>query len=276
MSVWRFLPFQIKSAVENMAEDEAVFRENQRLGGTPTLRLFGWNPPAVSVGFFQGLEKDIDLEACRQSGIDVVRRITGGRAVLHASEITYSLAARESDPHFPSGILGRYRAISEAICSGLRGLGIPAEMQTRRIEPGNELREFCFSVPVQHEILVNGKKICGSAQARSGGSFLQHGSLLLDFDPVAAFDLMTRDKHNRLEKIQKLKASITSVRAALRSRPDPAGICAAIGRAVEDRFGIRLQPGDLTPEETALKRRLIEGKYGTDRWNRFAKADVIV
>jgi lipoate-protein ligase A len=274
MPVWRFLPFKKNSAFENMAEDEAVYRENQRLGGPPTLRLFGWSPPSVSIGFFQDLEKDIDLAACRLSGIDVVRRITGGRAVLHDAEITYSLVSRENDPLFPPGILGRYQLISEAICDGLLTLGIHAEMEARRIKPGNELREFCFSVPAQHEILVNGKKICGSAQARGGGAFLQHGSLLLDFDPASAFDLMTRDKSNRREKIQKLEASITSIHAAVRNRPAPVAVCAAISRAIEDKFGIRLKPGRLTSEETALKQRLIEMKYGTDRWNRFAETGI--
>lgn len=257
-----------------MAEDEAVYRENQRGGSPPTLRFFGWEPGAVSVGFFQDLGKDIDLNACRLHGIDVVRRITGGRAVFHGAEITYSLVAREADPLFPSGISGRYRLISEALCAGLLTLGIHAEMETRRIKSGEDLREFCFSVPAQHELLVNGKKICGSAQARGCGSFLQHGSLLLDFDPVFAFDLMTRNKDNRREKIIKLENSITTLGSVARNQSDPALVCEALSRAIEDKFGIRLEPGGLTTAEIALKQKLINEKYGTDQWNRYGQSRI--
>lgn len=271
MPSWRFLPFQKTSAFENMAEDEAIYRENQRVGAPPTLRFFGWESAAVSVGFFQDLDKDIDLDACRLRGIDVVRRITGGRAVLHDAEITYSLVAREDDPLFPSGIPGRYKLISEALCAGLLSLGIHAEMETRRIKSGEDLREFCFSAPAQHELLVNGRKICGSAQARGGGSFLQHGSLLLDFDPVSSFDLMTRDKSNRPEKIIRLENSIISIRSVVGNQQDPDCVCAALSQAIEDKFSIRLEPGVLTPEEIDLKRKLLKEKYGTDQWNRYAR-----
>jgi lipoate-protein ligase A len=274
MNVWRLLPFQQYSAFENMAIDEAIFRESQRIDTPPTFRLFGWSPPAVSIGFFQDFLSDIDIEACRKDGVDVVRRTTGGKAVFHDLEITYSLTGREDNPFFPGTLLGRYHVISEAIAAGLSTLGVQAELEKKNTKTSEELREFCFYVPAQHELLVKGKKICGSAQARTNGAFLQHGSLLLDFDPAIAFELMTRDKRHKEEKIKKLSNSITSIHSESSTKTDLHEVCDALVMSFERKFGIKLEPGELTPEEKKLQDKLLNGKYLLDSWNQNGKSSV--
>ncbi len=256
-----------------MATDEAVFRESQCVGGPPTLRFFGWNPPAVSVGFFQDLSAEIDVESCRTNRVDIVRRITGGKAVLHQNEITYSLIGSESCTLFPPGLQGRYKAISEALAIAFSVLGIRAEMEESRVRTGGDLKEFCFSVPAQYELLVHGKKICGSAQASSHGSFLQHGSILIDFDPVYAFNLMTRNKENKQERIQKLGNSITGILLETGRTPETEEFLAIMIRSFELKFGIRLLPGELTESEALLRTSLLHDKYLSNLWNMKAKTD---
>lgn len=264
---WRLLPFRVSTAFENMAIDEAVFRESQLVGGPPTLRFFGWCPPAVSIGFFQKLWHDIDVEACRANQIDVVRRITGGKAVLHKEELTYSLVGQEEHRLFPAGIQGRYKVISEALAMGLSFLGIRTEMQHIRINSGDDLHEFCFSTPAQNELLADGRKICGSAQARAHASFLQHGSILINFDPLTAFTLMTRNKKNKQQKIQKLQNSVTGIYLEIEKRPELHEIVEIMAQAFELKFGIQLIKGELSDREKFLKDELLSTKYLSESWN---------
>src|SRR5512145_530982 len=125
---WRLLNYRPRSAFENMAIDEAIFRETVKKKKPPTLRFFGWYPAAVSIGYFQELENEINFNRCHQSGIDIVRRLTGGKAVYHSDEITYSLAAEKSEKVFPDSIAGTYAIISRCLARGLSFLGINAEL----------------------------------------------------------------------------------------------------------------------------------------------------
>lgn len=178
-----------------MAEDEEALLRAAREGGPPTLRLYGWNPPAVSLGRFQHESTAVRSDACYRRGIDVVRRITGGRAVLHDRELTYSIAARSGSGIFPDDVLGAYKAIAAALLAGLGNLGIRAEMVARagrhaHLVDRSSGNPSCFSSPSWYEILVQGKKIIGSAQRRIPGAFLQHGSILIDYDPVLEAEII--------------------------------------------------------------------------------------
>ena len=167
-----------------MAVDEALFREAVGISLPRRLRFYGWQSPAVSLGRFQNARRELDLEACERFGIAVVRRPTGGKAVLHEQELTYAVVAADASPLFPPDILGTYRLISACIARGLSALGIAAEMKTEgRTLAEGETNAVCFAHPSRYELLVDGRKICGSAQMRSQGVFLQHGSLLMTFDP---------------------------------------------------------------------------------------------
>jgi lipoate-protein ligase A len=186
---WRLLDSGPNIGVYNMAVDEELLARAQAGETTPMLRLYTWHPPAVSIGRFQKIGTAVDVEACRQRGIDIVRRITGGRAVLHNQELTYSIIARTDDPLFPTNIHGTYKIIAAGLLQGLRNLGIPAEMVSRSSRHAALVKKdakdpACFSSPSWYEILVHGRKIIGSAQRRLSGAFLQHGSILIGYDPA--------------------------------------------------------------------------------------------
>jgi len=172
-----------------MSADEALLARAQAGEVVPTLRLYGWKPSAVSLGKFQKKETAVRTDACKQLGIDVVRRITGGRAVLHNKELTYSIIARIDHPLFPDAVLGTYKAIATGLLAGLRNLGIHAELVSRSNRYAGLVEKkakepACFSSPSWYEVLVNGRKIVGSAQRRAAGAFLQHGSILIGYDPL--------------------------------------------------------------------------------------------
>jgi lipoate-protein ligase A len=155
----------------------------------PALRFYTWDPPTVSIGRFQDMRAAVNAEACKELNIDIVRRITGGRAVLHRKELTYSITARSDDPLFPADVLGTYRVLASGLVAGLRNLGLAAEMVSRTKKNASLVEKrakdaACFSSPSWYEVLVNERKIVGSAQRRQKGAFLQHGSILLDYDPV--------------------------------------------------------------------------------------------
>ena len=189
MNHWKYLDSGANTAAYNMAVDEELLARAQAGERRPVLRLYAWNPPAVSIGRFQDMGTAVDAGACRQLGFDIVRRVTGGRAVLHRHELTYSVVARTDHPLFPGDVLGTYKVIAAGLVAGLRALGLPAEMVSRGgrhsslVHPASR-DPACFSSPSWYEILVRDRKIAGSAQRRVSGAFLQHGSILLDYDPV--------------------------------------------------------------------------------------------
>jgi lipoate-protein ligase A len=184
---WQYIDSGSNIGAYNMAVDEELLAHAQAGEAMPVLRFYGWDPPAVSLGKFQHIESAVNADACRRYGFDIVRRITGGRAVLHHQELTYSITARVDNPLFPSTVLGTYKVIATGLLAGLKNLGIAAEMVSRggRHTPLVEKKPkdpACFSSPSWYEILVNNKKIIGSAQRRMRGAFLQHGSILIDYD----------------------------------------------------------------------------------------------
>jgi lipoate-protein ligase A len=189
MPLWRYIDSGKNIGAYNMAVDEELLARAQAGDRVPVLRFYGWDPPAVSLGRFQKIEEAVDSEACRQRGFDIVRRITGGRAVLHRHELTYSVISRIDNPLFPPNVHGTYKVIAEGLLAGLRNLGISGEIVSRTsrhahlVEAGAK-DPACFSSPSWYEIVVNGKKIVGSAQRRLSHAFLQHGSILIDYDPL--------------------------------------------------------------------------------------------
>jgi len=211
MSIWRFIDSGPASAAQNMAKDEGLLREAITPGAFPVLRFYTWSPPAVSLGRFQDKERAVNAEACRQRGFDIVRRITGGRAVLHCDELTYSVIARGDSDLFPNDILGTYKVIATGLLAGLRELGIIAEMVSRSGRHAGMVKSgpqepACFSSPSWYELLVKGRKIIGSAQRRVGGAFLQHGSILIGYDPALESEIIPGGG---------MKDAVTCIRAEL-------------------------------------------------------------
>jgi lipoate-protein ligase A len=267
---WRILPFQRHDAFENMAIDEAIFRGNQRGASPPTVRFYGWCPPAVSLGYFQSMASEINESFCRENGISIVRRPTGGKAVLHDHELTYSLVSREDRSPFPPGILGTYLIISNCLVAGLKRLGVQAKVAAEGRFPGNPaLQPHCFSFPSRYEILVQGRKVCGSAQVRAKGAFLQHGSLLLRFDSRKARAVILDGAPSGQE--EQLEDSVTAVLDHVATSLDPEHISQQLAASFEEILQVTLFAGALTPEEEVLKDRLLQYKYRTDLWNRSGK-----
>jgi lipoate-protein ligase A len=262
---WRLLDFQNCDIFENMAIDESIFHETIKNRKHPTIRFYSSCPVAVSIGYFQDMRIEVNIEKCHRAGIDVVRRITGGKAVFHCNEITYCIVAGDQEKIFPSDILGTYKAISKCIVRGLTYLGIRADLaEGGRVGAGEELKSCCFSVPSKNELLVEGRKICGSAQVRRRGGFLQHGSLLLSFDPGEATSLLLPARTP--EQVATLRKSVTAINEELVSPVDVQEICIQLKRGFTDELGIELVSETLTPVEETLKNELLK-KYIDVNWN---------
>lgn len=273
MKEWRFLSFQYYNAFENMAIDEAIVRNSQQEICFPTLRFYSWEKPSVSLGYFQNVEDEVNIKFCQDMGIPIVRRPTGGKAVLHEGDLTYSVVAQEDNPLFPTGLLGTYQIISRCIATGLAKLGIQADMlKEGRQAVAAELGALCFSMPSQYELLVEGKKICGSAQMRTKGVFLQHGSLLMEFDPRSSCLAISKKNGSVSEEAAKLKRHVTSIHENMSRKTDHSEVCRALASGFEESLGIRLIEGTLTPGEEKLKEQLLQYKYSKRQWNMEGKA----
>lgn len=267
---WRVLPYALRTARENMALDEAVFRARQRFQSPPTLRFYSWRSPAVSVGYFQNVDQEIDVAYCSRAKLDIVRRPTGGKAVLHEDDLTYSLISGEGDPLFPSDILGTYRVVSRCLSRGFEEIGVSVRMAIEGRSTRGEAS--CFASPSRYELLAAGRKICGSAQVRSHGCFLQHGSILLDFAPEKNAALLKTPDGGRERLVQSLRASVTSLHEEMGRVPDPAELCAAFQRAFSVTLGVDLEAGALTSEEERWMDKLFATKYSDPMWNLKGKA----
>jgi lipoyl(octanoyl) transferase len=266
---WRVLDFQQYNAFENMAIDEAIFRETIKNKKPPTIRFYGWQPAAVSIGYFQDIKKEVNVEKCCAAGVDIVRRISGGRAVFHCEEVTYSVISCNTEESFPPDILGTYKIISNCIARGLTYLGIEAVLaETGRTLHDADFRACCFSIPARNELLVSGRKICGSAQMRSSGGFLQHGSILIGFDPVktASFLLPMRTDL----QLQKLKDSVAAINEEIDRPVSEQEICASLKKGFTAVLGREITEETLTSEEEELVNKLKQ-KYADLRWNRDRK-----
>jgi lipoate-protein ligase A len=163
-----------------MSRDLAILDEVAKAAAPPTLRFYTWSPPALSLGYFQQAEDVADIEACRRLGIEIVRRPTGGRALLHHRELTYSVAVPEGHPLIPTAVLPAYKFLSSAIINGLSLLGVEADLSAGENRGRGKAPGSCFDTPSAYEIQIGGKKVVGSAQLRRNGALLQHGSILLE------------------------------------------------------------------------------------------------
>lgn len=248
---WRLLLTGDKTAFDNMALDEAVLRHVVDDQSPPTLRFYGWEPSAVSIGYFQGIEQEVDLEACRARDIDVIRRLTGGGAVFHdhTGEITYSLAIKADYPGIPAKVVESYGLLCGGLVAGLQRLGIDAEFK-----------------PI-NDILVHEKKISGNAQTRRFGGILQHGTLLCDVNPRLMFSLLKVPTEKIRDKlIQGVEERVTSIRREL-GEVDKAAVTDALIAGFADVLDIRLIPGELSAAELALAERIKGERYANPTWN---------
>ncbi|MHB8172232.1 MAG: lipoate--protein ligase family protein [Thermincolia bacterium] len=267
MDKWRLVVSEPLSGAMNMALDEAVMLAVSRGLAPPTIRFYQWSPAAVTLGYFQSLAKEIDQQACQQAGIDIVRRLTGGRAVLHHQEFTYSLVTPEGHPKVAGPVLQSYLFISRGLLEGLTRLGVKAELTAgTRCQEHNSAA--CFDAPSWYELGVEGKKLAGSAQTRRHGCFLQHGSIPVQNNPDSLFSILRFPSEEvRARAKAFFMAKTTSLDDILGYRPDFAKVSEGFAQGLAAGLGITLEEQRLLPEEIAWAEDLCLSKYCTNEWN---------
>ena len=269
MNTWRLLYTPPARGAWNMAVDEAILGYIHRGKAPPTLRLYAWNPPCLSLGYAQPY-KDVDAARLRANGWEVVRRLTGGRAILHTDELTYSVTGSADEPVLSGSVLESYNRIAQALLFTIRELGLPVEMKEHAKEPAAQnLNPVCFEVPSTYEITVNSKKLIGSAQARKKEGVLQHGSLPLTGDLTRICQaLVFADESARKNAGQRLLARATTVREAsiLGREITWEQAAESFVHGFEAQLGIHFERGELSASESARAEKLVKEKYANSAW----------
>ncbi|MBU0628552.1 MAG: lipoate--protein ligase family protein [Nanoarchaeota archaeon] len=238
----------------NMAIDEALLTSKK-----PVLRFYRWKPAGLSIGYFQSTQA-INVEGCKKRGVEIVRRLTGGNAVLHDKELTYSFIINEDE--MPKSVVESYKMISKGLLQGLRNLKLKPEMN---IDVKKEEKSaVCFKDPSWYELLVNRKKIVGSAQTRKNGKILQHGAVLIDIDVEKYCSLFNNCSE---ELIKKVKQRMTSINDELNKKVDYERVKKAMISGFEKELGIKFEASELIKEELKSAEELEKNKYSTDKWN---------
>ncbi len=248
----RFIDLETHDAYTNMAIDEAIMLALQDTRVPPTFRLYRWRPSAVSIGTFQGMTAEVDVEACKREGIDVIRRITGGGAVYHdyEGEITYSIILPRGHRLAPADIQKSYEVICNGIVWGLHRMGIKANF-----------------API-NDVIVAGRKISGNAQTRRHTCLLQHGTVLVSLDVEKMFSVLKVPNQKVADKaVTDVKQRVTSITDVLGGRVSFSDVRTALKGGFEEALEIELVPGSLTPWEEEIAQRLVREKYKTDEWN---------
>ena len=255
------------SAAYNMAVDEVLFNACQRNSDMLTLRIYTWQPPAVSIGYGQDVEDEVDPGQCDRHGIGLVRRLTGGRAVLHDEELAYSLVARESHPALggSSGVM--IHRVGEALIRTLRRFGIPGELAPDgRCGLGGK-GDVCFTSTGRYEVTVHGKKLAGNAQRRSGSRVLQHGSILLGPGHLRLPLLMPVHDTTRRESIARmLNERTVSVSELIPRVPSFEEWADSLSRSFLDHLNLEGRLDALDADERRMADSLVRTRYGNVDW----------
>ncbi len=263
---WRLVESGFADAATNMAVDEAVMLAHEAGLVPPTLRLYGWKPPGVSVGYFQPVQGQIDVDECRRRGYGLVRRPTGGRAILHDDEVTYCVVIRREMLPCKDGVMASYRYLSRGIESGLRRLGLGATLADKRADsvksPGPGSAAACFAKTARCDLSLAGRKIVGSAQTRSATTVLQHGSIPLSLNVDDMFAVMRPGQGARPRALAAISLSEGLGRPVTFDE-----VCKALVVGFQEALGVEIEPGELTPAEVEQAQRLQREKYANDDWN---------
>jgi lipoate-protein ligase A len=251
-TTWRLIVDGDLPGARNMARDVALLEAMSEGESPPTLRLYGWDPPCLTLGRHQGVEA-ADLEFCRREGIDVVRRPTGGRALLHHLELTYAVVAPLAKGPLPRGLQDAYRLICGALVQAMRALGVEAELTGGDVNlqlPGPRSTVPCFEAPAGGEVVVGGRKLIGSAMRARGSAILQHGAILIDWDgrlQAGAMGLL--DDSVLRSHVTTLAAELG--RPVVRDEVEP-----TVVKALGDHLGLDTAVGSVSSSEAAREAQL--------------------
>jgi lipoate-protein ligase A len=251
-----------------MAVDEAILDQIREGNGSsrPTLRLYAWEPACLSLGHAQPFA-DVARDRLEQRGWEVVRRPTGGRAILHVDELTYSVIGPAEEPVLAGSILESYNRIAGALVAALGSLGLPVEVKEGKSDENGGPNPICFEVPSSYEIIVHGKKLIGSAQARKKDGVLQHGSLPLTGDLSRICQALSFETETEREQAAtRLLARATTVESVLGQAVGWETAARAFVEAFEAQLGLCFEQGELSDWEVKRAERLVREKYDHPSW----------
>ena len=270
-TAWRFLDSGCHDAAFNMAVDEALLLSHEAGHSPPTLRVYAWAAPTLSLGYAQNVEKEVDVAACRQHGVTLVRRPTGGRAVLHDQEATYSVVMPLRLADREASITEHYHRIGVALASALRhaGLAVRLERPSVLAAAPRSASPACFAAMSRYELSASGRKLVGSAQKRGRRSLLQHGSIPLALDRQRLFACLRVPANRRAQLLREAYASMVAVNEVAPAPLDAATLHRALRQGFADCLtdGAGLIAGELSAAERRLAEELRRTKYGADAWN---------
>ena len=266
---WRLLHTPPARGAWNMAVDEAILEAAGRGDAPPTLRLYAWQPPCLSLGYAQPVG-DADRLRLAERGWELVRRPTGGRAILHTDELTYAVIAPLEDPRLAGSVLQSYQRLAQALLFALDRLGLPVEAKERYLPTGaaRSANPACFEVPSNYEITAAGKKMVGSAQARRKAGTLQHGSLPLcgDLSRITGV-LRFPDEASRAAAADRLLEHAATAESILGYPLPWEKAAAAFAQAFAYVLNLDLEPGELSRGELVRADELVQEKYADASWN---------
>lgn len=272
-SKWYFINSGPCSPSYNMALDEALLDFHSEGEIPPVIRFYEWNPATLSIGYFQRAMKDVDFEAVKAQNLGFVRRPTGGRAVLHEHELTYSIIVTEQYPEMPAGVTEAYRVLSEGLLLGFQNLGLKAyfsvpDTEEKLADLKKPKSAVCFDAPSWYELVVEGKKVAGSAQTRQKGVILQHGAILLDLDEEKLLSLFKFSSPEMKEKMrEKLPQKAVAINQLTDKQITITQCVEAFKAGFEQALDIELVPYELTEKQKQYVTDLEQKKYLTDEWN---------
>lgn len=264
---WRFIVNAPAEGAWNMAVDEAILEATANHSQPTTLRFYSWNPFCLSLGYSQPFS-DINEENLHKKGWDVVRRPTGGKAILHADELTYSICAAQNDPHVQGSVLESYKHLSKGLLSALENLGLQANSEPHK-DPSerNTTKPICFEVPSDYEITLNGKKIIGSAQARKKDGVLQHGTIPL-FGDITRITQVLRysGEEEQQESRILLQNHATTLAEQAGQKITWKRLAQALLCGFKDALGVEIKAGYLSETERLRAKQLFNEKYNNVEW----------
>ncbi|MBG0770711.1 MAG: lipoate--protein ligase family protein [Anaerolineaceae bacterium] len=266
-TTWRLIENSPANGAWNMAVDEAILESVYTGESIPTLRLYAWEPACLSLGHVQPFA-EVNTDALQKNGWEVVRRPTGGRAILHVDELTYSVIAPQSEPRVSGGVLESYLRLSQALLRALKLLGLNPEANEKKVvtDP-KQPNPVCFEVPSNYEITVGGRKLIGSAQARRKEGILQHGTLPLHGDLTRIITALNfKDDAARERASQRLLDHATTVETVLGDAPSWQQAGEAFVQAFSEVLNLDLLPGDLSVREKERAAELVTEKYANVIW----------
>ena len=267
-SKWRLILSPPARGSWNMAVDEGMLEKNNTGRNLPTLRLYAWEPACLSLGYAQP-QGDVNFEKLHDLGWNIVRRPTGGKAILHKNELTYSVIASASEPRLQGSVIDSYKYLSMALLRALEQLGASAQA-AELTNPSNDQRTqnpVCFEVPSNYEITVKGKKLIGSAQARRREGILQHGSLPLFGDITDILNVLSfSNTEEKSEASHRLSKRATSLESVLRRKVTWGEAAHEFINAFQEVLNIELEPGELSRSEKERATELEKNKYRNPEW----------